>query len=274
MVNGSSMEKTIVFVAPYEIGETISDLQKTIAKDATTIKGDFGLLVNDIAVDKKIIAYTRFGLKGITDFYLKRIENCSSSCVLDQLPKEKEIISKIDIGQYKLMLSCIKDRELLRKLKNKSFNLEQDLSFETKFKELIKESIVPVLVNYYLKKTNLQKVKIKLYFERQLRNNIGIKTNRRYSHKLKSWRKLKCFREVGNKRYLGTMAITNDKGVPVCRGIMLELYTLVAKEGYVKMVLLDLKNSKDALVKPQVLFDLFRKELCPDSNLKFETILY
>lgn len=265
--------KTIVFAGSYELGEKVSLLQKRMVKDALELKKDVAIIIGDISFNRKIITYFNSGINGLVNLYGLRRENCNTICILSQLPNKGEEKELIDLNQYKMIENIIKEKDpdLYDLLYSKVFDYD-DLELLSRLSKLVKKEVIPELVNYIKVKINVTKFNVKIFYESNLRNIISYKISTK--RKGSSWRKLSIFRKAGKKVFLGNIEITNNLGIPICRGIMFCVYLEVVKLGYERLIEFDLEKAKSAITKAQILFDIVSKEFYPNKELTFENYFY
>jgi hypothetical protein len=196
-------------------------------------------------------------------------------CVLTQLPKEKELDYIIDLDQYEQAIAILRkeNKTIFESLKN-DFLYDLSCNFRDEYAKIVREKIVPFLVRIRLKKYKLERDQIKLFSERQLRNKVSKRTKHQTKRNLKeqSWRQINTLREMGKQFLLGPMELVNERGNPLCRGIMLSLYETIAICGYTKIIQLYTKEHHSSLTKAQFLFERVTDQLpqIRGKNLEFE----
>jgi hypothetical protein len=251
--------KTLILAGHFDLCEKINKAQKESIRDAKAINGDLAILVGDIGVPAKIMRYIEDGIEGAKDIYRQRIEKPSSRCVHLCLPKETEINKVVDEAQLKKSVNMLFsiNPKIVKAIKTKTANE----AIDCKFMEIVRNRIVPELINDRLEDYGLNKSKVRIYSERKLRNLVIKRTRIDKKTSRKSWRQLNNFLESGKEIYLGPMRIVNAMGIPICRGIMLALYESIASEGYGKIIQLNSEKFRTSSTKAQVLYEIIAKQL-------------
>ena len=139
------------------------------------------------------------------------------------------------------------------------------------FNELVRKEVIPELINQRLKLYNLDEQNIKLYSERKLRNIVRKRTRtpHKQSEKEKTWKQLKNFSDSENIK-IGSQIIVNEKGNPLCRGIILALIEKVVMEGYEKIHQIYPEKHHLSLTKAQMVFEQIKGQLPHTKNKKLE----
>ena len=208
---------TIIFTGHFEIGEKYSAEMKEMITFGKTIEGKPLILVGDIDITNKLVTYIRRGLNGLILLYRIRESNCSSECVLDQLPKtDEEIINRIDISIFDFMSEYVKERysQLYKQIANHSFT-KKDLD------EILNNEIVPIIIKKRITEYGYDKENVIIMRCKYLRNIV----KRRVSeNKLKNWTHHSKFSKGDSGIYLEKEQIVSEIGNPLCRGIMFAFY--------------------------------------------------
>jgi len=251
--------KSIAFAGHFDVFEKPTETQQRTIDDS--LKTELAILVGDIGVAEKLAAYIKGGVEEVKDNYRFRKEDCSSNCVLSQLPSEEELDEIIDKTQYEKAIEILKQQNKTIYNKLKETEVEGLGELRTEYSRIVREHITPELVNNRL--TSYGITDVKLYSERQMRNIVTRRTMNRSKprFKKKSWRQIDSFIETGKQVRLGPMEIVNERGNPVCRGIMLALYETLTTQGYEKITQLYPTEHHGALTKAQVLFETVKEQL-------------
>ncbi len=255
-------EKIIVFSGHFDIGERPTDLQNRTVDDAFSYDdAQLAILVGDIGVHVKIADYIRGGIEAVKENYRFRKVDCTSTCILSQLPDENELDDAIDEEQYKKAVEILKDY----------IDLEGD-DLEKRLADPVRDFVIPELIKDRLKIYHLDEDSIKIYSERKMRNIVTWRTRSRTKKKKQSWRNLDLYREDGKSVFIGPQEIVNVRGIPICRGIMTALYETVAKEGYDKVVQIYSTKHAASLTKAQEVYESIADKLpqTKGKDLQFE----
>ncbi|MFH1440100.1 MAG: pyridoxal-phosphate dependent enzyme [Candidatus Woesearchaeota archaeon] len=280
------MSKTIIFSGHFDLGEKIYQMQmftvdnakshlETLKKENETV--DLAVLVGDIGFEDKVFAYIREGIEGVKKIYKNRINECDSQCVLEQLvDKEDRLDEIIDIKIYEKSEGFLKEKapEIVDKIK-KNQELNQDE--KAMFNKIMKEYIIPSAIYFGIFELGLRESGSnlfrlqrdgqvfefnkfpKLYFEKEMRNQV--KRRCEGKRKGKKWSELSGFRKEGEEVRINGQQVVNDKGIPICRGIMLALYETLTAEGYGKICQHYKYDNQRSLVSAEQLFESTKDEL-------------
>ena len=271
--------RTIIFAGHFDIFERLKEVQQKTITDALNLEGDHAILVGDIGVAGKLAFFIKEGNSGIKDVYRFRREDCRSMCVLSQLPKEKDLDKIIDLDQYEQAIAILRkeSKSIFESLKN-DFLYDLSCNLRDEYAKIVREKIVPFLVRNRLKEYDLERDQIKLLSERQLRNKVSKRTRKQTKRNLieLSWRQVDNLRELGKQFLLGPMELVNERGNPLCRGIILSLYETIVSQGYNKVIQLYSKEHHSSLTKAQFLFERVTDQLpqTKGKSLEFEYMWY
>ena len=94
------------------------------------------------------------------------------------------------------------------------------------------------------------------YSERRLRGKVSSRTRGSRSKPKNglSWRQLDDFRREDKAAYIGDQQILNERGMPVCRGIMLALFEEVAMDGHDSVTYIGESKYALSTIKAQQLY--------------------
>jgi hypothetical protein len=269
----NNLEKEIVFAGHFELFEKITAKHKKTVEDAKKIKGDLAILIGDIGVSEKLEAFIESGTDGLKYIYQRRIDCAKSLCTISQLPKPKSILKIVDIEQYKIAEKVLKKYpDIMTYIENKkdSSNDKKYSKVYNKYLEVLKEEIIPILVNKNLMDLGM-KEETKIYSERKMRNKVSKKMK---SKEKGQWAKI-LFNTKDPIIYKLFSRVEINHGNPSCRGILLALYQTIAEEGYIKIHQYYLEKHALSLIKAGFLYGLIRKKLVPKlKELIFENKFY
>jgi len=147
------------------------------------------------------------------------------------LPSVHEIPSIIDEAQYKKAIGILSERyeSVLDSLRSGSVG-----EVKAEYNKIIREEIVPELIKDRLTEYGLEREDVNLYFEKSLRTKVSTRTrgSGKKPRNGMSWRRLTQFERKDKAAYIGDQKVLNERGMPICRGIMLALFEKVARMGY------------------------------------------
>jgi len=249
-----SRKGTIIFTGHFDIGETFSPEMKTSIERGKLIGGKPLILVGDIAVANKLITYIRRGLDGLILLYRIREFNCSSECVLFQLPKtEEEIRDRIDIEVFEFMSGVIKKDypELFQQILSNTF-LKKELN------RILNDKILPILIEKRITEYGYSKEEIIVVREKFLRNVVTRRVNEK---KIKNWTHLSKYYKNESGINLGREKIVSESGNPLCRGIMFAFYEEIWNLGYLNLYHIIESRHQQSIQKGIDLFLAHYKEL-------------
>lgn len=259
------MAETIIFAGHFNLGEIISDRQNQSMADAVTREGDLAILVGDIGFAENLETYRRGGVDAIALNHAKRRECSTSGCIRQQIPESIDLIrANIDSLQYEVAQEVLKF-PAVRSKENDSTR--------------VKGGVIPALIRMRLAEYGLSGIKVRVFSERVLRNLVSYRTSASRG-KNESWRLLPEFSSAeshgGKECYLGVEEIVNQRGSPVCRGIMLVLYETLARQDYKRVVQLYPKEFQHSLEMAQNLYQVLQSHHPTDPRwqLKFENRFY
>lgn len=263
-----SRKGTIIFTGHFDIGETFSPEMKTLIERGKSLEGKPLILVGDIAVANKLVTYIRRGLEGLILLYHIREFNCSSECVLFQLPQtEEEIKNRIDIEVFKFMSNIIKKEhpKLYRQILDNTFSRKE-------LNRILNNKIVPILINERITEYGYSKEEVIVVREKSLRNIV---TRRMNGKKVKNWTHLSEYYRSENGIYLGKEKIVSELGNPLCRGIMFAFYEEIWDKGYLNLYHVVEKRHQQSIQKGIDLFFAHYKKLeyllLQEMNMEFRT---
>ena len=259
---------TIIFTGHFDIGETFSSEMKKLIERGKSLEGTPLILVGDIAIASKLVTYIRRGVDGLILLYRIREFNCSSECVLFQLPKtEEKIRDRIDAEVYKFMANILKKEypELYQQILEDTFSKKE-------LNKILNHKIIPILIDQRITEYGYSKEEVIIMREKFLRNFVTRRVNEK---KHENWTHLSKFHKDENGIYLGKEKIVSELGNPLCRGIMFAFYEKIWDMGYQNMYHVIEQRHQQSMQKGIDLFLTNYKELnylfSQEMNMKFIT---
>ena len=286
----------IVFTGHFDIGEKLTDLQLQMVEDSRDCvnKTDsrLAVFVGDIGLPLKIFAYMTSGIEELKNIYRFRKEQADcdgSQCMLQQLPDENRLSELIDTDQYEAIIDWLSriHPELynnLTKLASSGVEPGEDTAegknaqkVMSQLTKVTREEIVPKMVAERIDQYRLNDVNVLTYSERDLRNRVMQRTKTKArAEKKKTWRQINDFAKEGRSVRICRNEIVNNRGNPVCRGIMLALFEKVVGDGYTSIDSYYSENQKSAVIQAQSLFQIVSKKLphLKTNNVNFNNRFY
>ena len=244
------MHKTLIFTGHFDVGERLTESTQYIVDEAKSMNGDIVVLVGDIGVADKIIAYIKDGVNGVVDIYKKRLFSCQSACVLEQLPKHN-VENIIDEEFFVESTGFLKEKfpVLFHKIEaNSNYNIAE-------FNRILNKYIIKQAIDKRIKEYDFTNRKVYVYTEKSLRNLVTKRTKIK-TNATRTWTTLKSFVAGSNGVYIDGEQIVNKNNNPVCRGIMFAFYEKIFQLNYDSIIHLIEKRHYRSIKKG---FDLFQK---------------
>ena len=241
--------ETVVFAGHFTVCEKPNAEQFAQIEDALQYDANLAMVVNDIDLKRRLFTYHIRGEEGLISHYEGRGKRkCGRIQELCSIPKDiKEVV---DWDFYKSFANQF--MELNR--------VEQDV--------ILREKIVPKLIEERIHEYGLDSSQVQIYTERQLRNYSMRRMRNRNKHKPQSW--------FGQLKQTGLTSEVKTDLVPVCGGIMLALYEKITGQGYNKMIQLYSQGDKgpieNGLRLNKILHEAFPED--PRWSLEFENKFY
>lgn len=215
-----------ILAGTFEIGERVRSAQVEAVRKARMFDGDLCILVNDLGVAEKLLAYEQHKSAGVDKLYAQRLACARSGCQITQLPKTQE-----DVDAYR------DDEALKRMLKTlRAYTSSHERSV---VQNICTKVIVPAEVKHRLEIYNLSKHTARFFFERELRNEASRHLRAKFKHSTNSLVPLVEYAQA-HRQGLALLLeeLQSQNRMPTCRAIILELYTTLARSDYHQLTIL------------------------------------
>ncbi|MCW1930206.1 MAG: hypothetical protein KIH62_002710 [Candidatus Kerfeldbacteria bacterium] len=217
--------KHALLAGTFEIGERIRNAQIEAVKKAHQLGGDICILVNDIGIAEKLLAYEAHAINGVNDLYARRLACARSGCQITQLPKTRE-----EVDEYRDDAAL---KRMLTTLRAYTSSLEKSV-----VQKICTEVIVPAEAKCRIELYGSSESSVHILYERELRNSASQHLRASRKHSPQSFVPLI---EYAQKHRQGLALLLEElqsqHRIPTCRAIMLELYTTLSRAGYEQLTI-------------------------------------
>lgn len=234
-------------------------------------KPNFGLLINDIGVIDRLMAFMQEGPNGVLKKYKEWQKNydCKESAGLVCGHGNLMNLTIDDIENDFYLFEIRNYHKFLRDFYLR--HIPSGLEEEQKFSDYRRNEEK----NYWLK--TFKRYNPQIFFETELRNQVSRNVQR---NKKNNWRTSGLIDENESGLNLGLEKVRNENKNPTCQGILLTLYEKLAKMGYEKIIQHFPKESEDAIFRATTNYQ-FLSQISNKENLdyiwkpiEFETKFY
>lgn len=210
--------KHAIVAGTFEIGERVREEQFQAIARANVLGGDVVILVNDIGLAQKLLAYELGDTDAINALYAERLLCAKTGCQISQLPKTKEEVALFrDDAALRTMLKVLR-----------AYTDSCDFS---DVQRVCQNVIVPEQIRERIRLYGVDAQQVRIYTERHLRNQVSRALRIRYAHQPQS---LVPFIRRAQERHQGVALLLEElqsaRRIPTCRAIVLQLYINLSQE--------------------------------------------
>jgi len=216
------MNKECILAGTFEIGEKVRKEQLLAIRSAQQPLADIILLVNDLGIAQKLLAYEK-GRTGVNTLYAERLACARTGCQISQLPK-----NDVEIDAIRDDAAILEMLHVLR-----AYTSSHD---HKEVQKICNEVIVPEQIRKRVTLYGLVQKDVRVYCERNLRNAVSNTLRSRYQYRQNSLLPLIHFAQKQRQGLaLLLEELQSQQRMPTCRAIMLELYIELSMLGYKKL---------------------------------------
>lgn len=201
--------KTIVFAGHFTVGTIPSDIERRTLAAAACHKGDPAVLVNDIGVFRRMVLYLAYGEPALAR-EVRRQPRCGTIYPCGTAVEDR--LENVDWRVYDAIRMRLGD------------------CGDAAAKHRALRSVIDELVADRIAAHGLDPARVRIFYERRLRNLASARLRNRTAGGAASWR-----RALQKAGLLDDVLVRLSR-IPTCGGILLALYEQLAREGYNRVV--------------------------------------
>jgi len=203
--------RTIVFAGHFAVGTVVSDVERRTIAAAASREGDLALLVNDMGMFRRTLLYETYGAPALIS-EVRRTPRCGTAFPCGSTGIPDQAFGNIDWAVYDAARARMAGR------------------VNAAAKQEALRSVIVELVADRVKCHGLEPAKVRVFYERQLRNAASARLRNRTVGAAASWR-----RALHAAGLLDNVLVRLSR-IPTCGAILMALYERVANTGYSRVV--------------------------------------
>lgn len=217
--------KHAIVAGTFEIGEKVREEQLQAIERAKASGADIVMLVNDIGLAQKLLAYESGSTDAVNALYAERLLCAKTGCQISQLPKTTDEVALFrDDAALRTMLKVLR-----------AYTDSRDLS---NVQRVCQNVIVPEQIRERLRIYGVDAQQVRVYTERHLRNQVSRSLRMRYAHQPQSLAPLILKAQAKHQGVaLLLEELQSARRIPTCRAIVLQLYINLS-QGYDSVLML------------------------------------